>query len=175
MAMGCRRIGLTEGNRGRGRGATARRRGVASFTAGAQPGGVFAWPKRPASSPAPDFVAGGQPVHIGDGVYRNRFEKRFSRHTGVDRGDGTQGYWKTEKPDGTVPSFGATAAGDLVDGARVAGRGGATFRDHLVEQVDTFGHAMRLSYRTDDELPHIDRIEYIFTGPDGGPGASLTF
>lgn len=129
----------------------------------------------PAYTADDDFVAGGQIVHIGDGVYRDRFEKRFARHTWHDRGDGTQGWWTTELPDGTVQYFGATADGDLVDDARVAGRDGATFRYHLVEQVDRFGHAMRMSYRTYDGMPHLDRIEYIFTGSDGGPGASLTF
>jgi RHS repeat-associated protein len=122
-----------------------------------------------------DFVAGGQLVHVGDGVYRNRFEKGFSRHTWHDRGDGTQGYWTTELPDGTVQYFGATPDGTLVDSARVAGRSGATFRYHLVAQVDTFGHRMDFSYRLYDGLPHLDRIEYIFTGSDGGPGASLSF
>ncbi|MFN3196959.1 MAG: toxin TcdB middle/N-terminal domain-containing protein [Bradymonadia bacterium] len=122
-----------------------------------------------------DFVAGGQLVHIGDGVYRNRFEKGFSRHTWHERGDGTQGYWTTELPDGTVQYFGATAEGTPVDSARAAGRDGATFRYHLVSQVDKFGHRMDFSYRLFDGLPHLDRIEYIFTGTDGGPGASLTF
>ncbi|MFN3200502.1 MAG: toxin TcdB middle/N-terminal domain-containing protein [Bradymonadia bacterium] len=122
-----------------------------------------------------DFVANGgdQLVHVGEGVYRARIEGGFVRYLWIDRGDGTQGYWVAEQPDGIKMYFGATADGDLVDNARVSGRDGATFRYQLVEIVDSFDHRAHYSYQLRDGLPYLDSIEYTFV--NGEARSKVTF
>ncbi|MEL6182682.1 MAG: SpvB/TcaC N-terminal domain-containing protein, partial [Myxococcota bacterium] len=71
--------------------------------------------------------------------YRARFEGGFVRYTWLAEGDGSEGYWLAEYPDGTKGYFGATADGTLVPQARVGDEEG-TFRYMLVEKVDLYGH-----------------------------------
>ncbi len=67
------------------------------------------------------------------------------RYTWLNAGAGAEGYWKAELPNGVVQYYGATADGTLVPTARVGGAAG-TFRYHLVESVDPYGHAVRWTY-----------------------------
>src|SRR5512142_1359738 len=51
-------------------------------------------------------------VRVSAGVYRARFESGFVRYTWLDSaGDGRNGYWKAEYPNGNVGYFGATSDG----------------------------------------------------------------
>lgn len=52
-------------------------------------------------------------------VYRARFEGGFIRYTWLEVGDGSEGYWQAEYPDGRIATFGASADGTLVPAARV--------------------------------------------------------
>ncbi len=97
-----------------------------------------------------EFAANGgdQLVRVsttGDPVYRSRFEKSFVRYTWLDAGSGTAGHWRAEHPDGRISYYGATADGTPVPSARVQGITG-TFRYHLVETVDSYGHKLEYSY-----------------------------
>ena len=42
-------------------------------------------------------------------VYRSRFEQGFVRYKWMDAGDGTEGYWTAEYPDGRIGYYGADA------------------------------------------------------------------
>lgn len=102
------------------------------------------------------------------GVYRARYEGGFIRFTWVDgRGDGREGYWTAEYPDGRVGYFGADATGDVEDAARVEG-GDGTFRYHLVEMRDTLGHSVRYGYEQDGGSALLVSIEYVFAGTGAG-------
>lgn len=80
--------------------------------------------------------------------YRARFEKGFVRYRWHGRGDGTEGYWTAEYPDGMVGYFGADKDGNLVASARSSKASGpGTFRYYLHEKVDPFGHVLRYNYR----------------------------
>ena len=108
------------------------------------------------------FAAGGELVKIpGTFTYRNRYEGSFERHTWVNPQGGTEGYWKTEHTDGRISYYGATANGTLQPNARVQGSGG-TFRYHLCETVDVFGHRVRYEYTKDNGTPLPSRITYVF-------------
>ena len=56
-------------------------------------------------------------------VYRSRYEGGFVRYTWMEAGDGAEGYWLAEYPDGTKGTFGATMDGTLVPEARVGDPG----------------------------------------------------
>ena len=99
-------------------------------------------------------------------VYRARFEGGFVRYTWMDAGDGSEGWWKAEYPDGKVGYFGADAEGTLDDDSRVTGSAG-TFRYHLTELVDRHGHKMVYDYGTFGNVTLVQRISWAFAG-DGG-------
>src|SRR6185436_17543485 len=67
--------------------------------------------------------------------------------------------------------FGADQAGNLVGTARVLGAGGATFRYHLVEMVDVFGHSVLYDYtqETPGGWSLLSKISWVFLG--GGAGS----
>lgn len=119
----------------------------------------------PRYAPDDTFAANGSDelVRISEnGEYRARFERGFVRYRWVDdAADGLNGYWTAEYPDGRVGYFGATAEGETVDDARTGG-GGGTFRYHLVEVRDQWGHALRYHYdkASDDQIPLIQSIDY---------------
>lgn len=119
----------------------------------------------PRYTPDDTFAANGSDelVRTSDnGEYRARFERGFVRYRWVDDAeDGLNGYWTAEYPDGRVGYFGATADGDTVDDARVGGAGG-TFRYHLVEVRDQWGHSLKYNYEqaSDEDVPLIQSIEY---------------
>ena len=94
-------------------------------------------------------------------VYRSRFESGFVRYTWLDAGDGAEGYWQAEYPDGRVGTFGADAGGDSVAAARLSGDEG-TFRYHLVEMRDPYGHSVRYHYQSEGTSRIIERIEWVF-------------
>ncbi len=99
-------------------------------------------------------------------VYRSRFEGGFARYTWLQEGDGSQGYWMAEYPDGTRAFFGADAQGNLVAEARVSGAEG-TFKYMMVEKVDVFGHKEVWSYRKFGNFSLPTRVSYVFV--DGQP------
>ncbi len=103
--------------------------------------------------------------------YRARFEKGFSRYRWYGAGEGTAGYWTEETPEGITRFYGADPEGAAVDDARAFGRDNAVFRWHLVAAVDPFGHRARYDYTLRGGLPHLERVQYIFT--DGPPGAAI--
>ena len=98
------------------------------------------------------FVANGtdQLVLVDSGddrqIYRARFEGGFVRYTWEQVGDGQEGFWTAQYPDGRVGTFGATPEGDVVDSARVTRPGGGTFRYHLVAMNDPQGHQTSYSH-----------------------------
>lgn len=97
--------------------------------------------------------------------YRPRFEGGFVVYQWHDAGEGAEGYWEARYPDGTRSYFGATAEGTLVGSARVGGEDG-TFRYHLVEVVDRFGHSLVYSYDKVEGVAYVEHIGYGFTGDD---------
>ena len=106
------------------------------------------------------YMGGQQLVRIPDTeppVYRLRYEGEFVRLTWLEAGEGREGYWLVEYPDGSKGTFGATMGGDLVSAARVGDAEG-TFRYHLVEVVDVFGHVARYDYRKDGHVSLVQRI-----------------
>ncbi|MEL6182204.1 MAG: SpvB/TcaC N-terminal domain-containing protein, partial [Myxococcota bacterium] len=127
-----------------------------------------------------DFAVGGseQLVRIPGTeppVYRARQEKSFVRYTWHVDDTGDAGYWKAEYPDGRVGYFGADARGNRVDAAHIDGDEG-TFRYHLVEMVDRFGHSMICTWRKDEANRHayIQQIGYLYLD-SAAPRYSVTF
>ncbi len=111
---------------------------------------------------------GDQLVHVetlGDGsqVYRARFEGGWVRYTWHDVGDGSDGYWTAERPNGGVDYYGVDASGQLVDDARL-GPDGATFRYLLVESTDARGHRVRYDYEAFGASTHLTSVSYGFDG-----------
>lgn len=105
-------------------------------------------------------------------TYRAREEGGFVRYRWQNRGDGSEGYWTAEHPDGRVDYFGADATGALVTSARLSGDRG-TFRYHLVETVDVYGHAIRYTYNEyAGNVPLVEQIGYVFE-QDGTPRFSV--
>ena len=100
-------------------------------------------------------------VSSNEPVYRQRYEGAFARFTWMEAGDGAEGYWKAESPDGSVAYYGATADGRQVDSARFAAPGG-TFRYLLTSTVDVYGHEVRYTYEQRGAVPLVSRIEYLF-------------
>lgn len=127
----------------------------------------------PVYDPSDDFVvngsqelvrvsAGNTPISAGT-IYRARFEKEFVRYLWHDAGSsGAAGYWEAQYPDGRVGYFGADSAGVGVANAVVSGRGGGSFRYHLVEMVDVHGHKVRYDYIKDGFYSLPDRVGYVF-------------
>jgi RHS repeat-associated protein len=105
-------------------------------------------------------------------IYRNRFESDFTRYKWVDRAGGAGGYWQVEYADGRVGFFGADANGDIVASAVEAGNAG-TFKYHLVEMVDVYGHRVRYDYVKDGAISLVSEIGYVFT--DGTPTYRVQF
>ncbi len=106
-------------------------------------------------------------------VYRSRFEGSFVRYTWHDAGDGSQGYFTAEHPDGRIGYYGADASGSLVADARVGGEKG-TFRYHLVEIVDRYGHRLRYTWGLHGNVSLMNHIGWVFS--DGtNPVYELTF
>jgi len=95
-------------------------------------------------------------------VYRERFESSFKRYTWLDAGDGSGGYWRVEDPDGAVSYYGARADGTVVPEARVEESGSGTFRYHLVERYDVFGHAVRYAYTKDGRHALLTGIGWVY-------------
>ena len=96
-------------------------------------------------------------------VFRERFEKKFHRYTWVGVGDGKEGYWKLEYPDGRVGYFGADSSGALVESARTSHQDHGTYRYHLVEVVDPYGHKLRYHYdKFGGNKTLLTDIEYVF-------------
>lgn len=87
-------------------------------------------------------VASGDPT-----VYRARREGGFARYLWHENDAGTGGYWEVQNPDGTRAYFGADAAGNEVETARLTGANGV-FRYLLVETRDTADHSVRYDYQT---------------------------
>ncbi len=113
-----------------------------------------------------EFAADGgtELVRVSDGVYRARMEGGFARYNWLAAGDGSGGYWLVESPDGGKSYYGATSEGTLVPSAR-AEEGGKTFRYHLVETVDVYGHQVVYEYdKFAGNEPMLTAIEYVFTG-----------
>lgn len=98
----------------------------------------------------------------GTDTFRARFEGGFVRYRWIDpRGDGKDGHWTAEYPDGRVGYFGARSNGNPVLEAREAGDEG-TFRWYLVELTDPLGHVVRFSYAKDGASSQLVRIAYAF-------------
>ncbi|MEO1268348.1 MAG: SpvB/TcaC N-terminal domain-containing protein, partial [Myxococcota bacterium] len=95
-------------------------------------------------------------------VYRARFEKGFVRYQWHNAGDGGEGYWTAEYPDGRVGYFGADSDGQLVSSARVGYEEG-TFRYMLVEMVDVYDHKLRYTYEKFGNVALLRSIGYVFT------------
>lgn len=106
-------------------------------------------------------------------TYRARFEGGFVRYTWLDAGDGREGYWHAEYPDGRTATFGATLDGTPVPAARVAGPDG-TFRYMVVDTVDVYGHRMTHRYAKSGNASLVRQIEYVF-GPDGAARYAVGF
>ncbi len=92
-------------------------------------------------------------------TFRARHEGGFVRYTWLDRGAGDEGFWKAEWPDGRVGTFGADSNGAAVPEARVSGPRG-TFRYHLVEIVDVWGHRLRYDHRKSGNVALLSRVEW---------------
>ncbi|MEO1267690.1 MAG: SpvB/TcaC N-terminal domain-containing protein, partial [Myxococcota bacterium] len=107
-------------------------------------------------------------------TYRARYEKEFVRYRWREAGDGSEGYWTAEYPDGRVGYFGAMADGTIVDSARVSGDQG-TFRYMLVEMTDVYGHRVHYNYQKYGNVALVRSVGYVFTeGPDT-PRYSVSF
>jgi RHS repeat-associated protein len=107
-------------------------------------------------------------------TYRARFEKSFNRYQWHQAGDGSQGYWTIEYPNGSIGYFGATQDGTLVPNARVSGSSG-TFRYMLTEMVDVFGHSMRYTYEKFGYVSLVKEIGYVYTVNPNQPRYSVRF
>lgn len=115
------------------------------------------------------FAAGGGEELVrlpGTSTYRARFERAFVRYTWRDAGDGAEGYWVAEYPDGRVGYFGADADGRIDEASRTPGRAG-TFAYHLVEMRDVHGHRIEYDYERREGTPYLTRIAWAHEG--GGP------
>lgn len=111
----------------------------------------------------------------GDGsqVYRARCEGGFVRYTWHDVGDGAEGYFVAERPDGTVCSYGADRAGNLVSTARVGSELG-TYRYLPVTCWDGYDHHLDYQYDSYGGTVLVESIGYVFRDGDE-PTYELTF
>lgn len=101
-------------------------------------------------------ASGEELVHVGDGVYRHRFEGAFIRYTWRDRGPA--GSWVAEHPDGRIRYYGGDVSGPVA-GATLA-RDGKVFRWYLVAEVDPLGHEVRYRYRDIEGTPHLEQVTW---------------
>ena len=99
-------------------------------------------------------------------VYRSRYEGGFVRYTWMEAGDGAEGYWLAEYPDGTKGTFGATMDGTLVPEARVGDPGLGTFKYMLVDKVDVYGHRMTTTYQKFGNYSLPTSIGYVYNAQD---------
>ena len=110
----------------------------------------------------------------GERIYRERFENKFHRYVWVAAGDGKEGYWRVDYPDGRVGYFGADAEGNLVESARTSHPDGGTYRYHLVTIVDPYGHELRYNYdKFGGNKTLLTDIQYVFI--DDEPQYSVQF
>ena len=101
-----------------------------------------------------------------DFVYRDRFEKNFRRYIWKNVGDGEEGYWIVEDPDGTRGFYGATKDGALVESARTNSDLG-TAKYHLVDRVDVYGNTVHHNYdKMGGTYPLVTSVEYVFDSND---------
>jgi RHS repeat-associated protein len=107
-------------------------------------------------------------------IYRARYEREFARYNWIGGGDGKNGYWKVELPDGRVSYYGADRDGNSVRSARVEHPNGGTFRYMLVDTVDPFGNRLHHDYVLTDGYPLLDAIGYVY-GTDDKPRFSVRF
>ncbi|MCA9563831.1 MAG: hypothetical protein KC561_10095, partial [Myxococcales bacterium] len=116
-------------------------------------------------------AAGAQLVLVDseDGVnsYRARCEGGFSRYSWHDVGDGSEGYFVAERPDGTVWRYGADREGNLVESARYGDPELVTFRYLPVTCWDGYDHHVDFSYGTYGGTQLIEQIDWVFTGGSG--------
>lgn len=105
-------------------------------------------------------------------VYRSRFEGAFVRYQWHERGNGDEGYFTAEYPDGRVGYFGADESGNPVESGRVRSPDGV-FRYLLMVEVDTWGHALRYDYSYYGSTPLVDFVGWAYDGDD--PGYAITF
>ena len=106
-------------------------------------------------------------------VYRSRFEGGFVRTTWMEQGDGSEGYWLAEYPDGSKGYFGATQDGTLVPEARVGDPQLGTFKYMMVEKVDVYGHRMVYTYQKFGHYSLPTSIGYVFV--DDAPTYEVRF
>ena len=95
-------------------------------------------------------------------TYRARFEKGFVRYRWNDAGQGAEGWWTAEQPDGLVSYYGADHNGATVADARTGSDQG-TFRWHLVETVDRWGHVLRYTWKQHGSVTLLDSVGWVFT------------
>ena len=107
-------------------------------------------------------------------TYRARYEKGFERYRWHQAGEGAEGYWTVEYPDGRVGYFGARSDGTLVSDARVGYEEG-TFRYMLVEMVDVYGHKAVYSYQKYGNVALVRNVGYVFTTNPESPRYSVSF
>jgi len=106
--------------------------------------------------------------------YRARFEGGFVRYIWMEAGDGSEGYWTAEYPDGRVGYFGADSEGTLVGSARISGEAG-TFRYNLTEMRDPFDHVTRYQYISSDGVTYISHIGWNYPTPESDALAGVDF
>jgi len=106
-------------------------------------------------------------------VYRARFEGAFVRYKWHDRGNGDEGHWTAESPDGTVTTFGADFDGTPNESTRVRSPDGI-FRYLAKETQDAWGHRMTYSYQTLGGKPYIETIAYVIDD-EGTAGQRVVF
>lgn len=82
----------------------------------------------------------------GTSTFRARYEGAFVRYTWLNEGNGKEGAWRAEYPDGTVGYFGAISDGAEVATARLGDGATGVFRYYLVEKKDALGHRIRYDY-----------------------------
>lgn len=105
-------------------------------------------------------------------TYRARYEGGFVRYTWLDAGDGREGSWRAEYPDGRVATFGARADGTPVPEARVSGPDG-TFRYMVVDVLDVHGNRLAYTYEKSGAVALVRQIDYAFVGD--APLYAVTF
>ncbi len=96
-------------------------------------------------------------------IYRARFEGSYVRYSWYGAASGAEGYWTAEYPDGRISYYGADREGTLVTDSRVSGTAG-TFRYHLVETVDRYGHIIHYSYDLYGNVTLMNHIGWVFVG-----------
>ena len=103
----------------------------------------------------------------GNLTYRQRFESAFIRYTWINPGGGSEGYWISEAPDGTKSYYGADQYGEIVESAHTVHPDGGTFRYHVVDVIDVYGHSMHFEYDNfDSNTVLTTQIEYLFVNDD---------